>query len=499
MTNWKIKRDPFYSELYEKYGREFIDDAGFFEDTAKTDVNVLDSINLLCTPIEFLKPRLETIGPDEKPAVLLLTGSLCPVHDGHREMMHKAFEMCPKLGLTPIGGYYSPGHEEYVAQKTKDGYIPTHKRIQLINDIEDDFTSVDPWEAVFNQVAVNFTDVIVRLEAYLEKHLGRKIEVVYVCGGDNMRFAKTFLHKGYCIVCSRPKYDAFGKYFDEIKDKPNIQIVFMHNEESSTSVRKRAKWLYKKDKVKQLFLRNDAVGGFWHKLPNLLQPYFSHIKPNLVSNQKQELEKMPANIINLDSVMTKLCKNNIQVSRRYDLFGINKLEGLVNRPGSESIDEQISKIEPGDYYLFDDDIHTGGTMRTVENILRLRRDGINIIGNLCFTTSKPEIHEILDARDFKVGHSNGGLVIKLPNGVNARAPYIYPYVCPYTRASISDPMKFSIDVWKINMESYERVKHVTLGQIRFKELYNYVGFSDDTPMYDLCKWHYDLLSSYYNK
>jgi PhoH-like ATPase len=48
------------------------------------------------------------------------------------------------------------------------------------------------------------------------------------------------------------------KYFDEIKDKPNIQIVFMHNEESSTSVRKRAKWLYKKDKVNNSYIFKDS-------------------------------------------------------------------------------------------------------------------------------------------------------------------------------------------------------------------------------------------------
>lgn len=102
--------------------------------------------------------------------------------------------------------------------------------------------------------------------------------------------------------------------------------------------------------------------------------------------------------------------------------------------------------------------------------------------------------EILDCRDFFIGDENNGLVVKLPDGKNVRAPYVYPYVCPFLRASIGDPMGFSIDVWKMNMDIFEADKR-TLNDYPFlQDLYLKAGFKLESSMYDVCKWHHDLLS-----
>lgn len=491
--NWKIKRDPFYSKLYEQFGEEFVKEAGFFEDTAAADTNILESLNVMCTPLDFLKTNLNKL-TDEKPCVLLFTGSFCPIHYGHVSSMIYARQFAELLGFKAIGGYISPGHDEYISQKNKQFAIPIHKRIAKINEAikDEQWLSVDPWEGVFNKVAVNFTDVIIRLEAYIEKHLEQKIPVVFVCGGDNAKFANTFLNQGHCIVADRPNYPQFAKYKEELKDYKNIVFMDANFTDSSTRVRAENPDLFLPDKKKQLFIRDESASTFNDNLMHLLTPYYSHVKKDFIADQRKTFNKMPLNLINLDSLMN--AEFNLAISRCYDIFGTQRIKEneFVNRPGTKSIDEQLNVIPKGDYYLYDDDIHTGSTMRFAEK--QLNKAGINVLGHLCMTASNNDNIEILDARDFKMGHSNGGLVMKLPNGTITRAPYIYPYVCPYNRASISDPLQFSIDVWKLNMDRYKNIS-MTLGRLKFKELYNYIGFDDNTSLYDICKWHYDTLNN----
>jgi len=205
----KIYQDPFYRELFIQYGFSFIVEAGFFFDSSK-DNDPIIPWNILCTPLAFLKRDLPN------PCILLSTGSFCPLHIGHIQMMEKAKEAVEKAGYQVAGGYFSPGHDEYILSKTSGkNWIPIHNRLQIIKEMirDYDWLNVDPWEGVFNKVAVNFTVVIHRLEQYIQKHLNRHIPIFFVCGSDNANFAKTFKNQGHCVVVSRPPYtDQFNKY-----------------------------------------------------------------------------------------------------------------------------------------------------------------------------------------------------------------------------------------------------------------------------------------------
>ncbi len=117
---------------------------------------------------------------------------------------------------------------------------------------------------------------------------------------------------------------------------------------------------------------------------------------------------------------------------------MNKL-GYVNRPNSESLEVQAEKIDKSkEYYLYDDDIHTGNTMRYVTDFLTSH--GIKIVGRFGNIESK-EDEEILDARDFLTE----GLVILTENGPK-RFPYVLPFVLPSVRASVLNSKKFSEDL-----------------------------------------------------
>ena len=69
-----------------------------------------------------------------------------------------------------------------------------------------------------------------------------------------------------------------------------------------------------------------------------------------------------------------------------------------------------------------------------------------------------------------------------------------PYDSLKSRATISasKEMKVSLDLWKMNKDFYEKIGgNITLKDTDygFKKLMNYIGFSDDVLLIDICDWH----------
>ena len=484
--NWKINRDCFYKDLYKKYGFDYIVNAGFFNDTAKRDVNIVDTMKILCTPIAGFKLK------KKKNCVLISTGAFAPIHAGHINMMEAAKAKVEEEGWNCLAGYLSPGHDEYISQKNGNDAIPVHYRIQLINEAIKDipWLKVDPWEGIFNKVAVNFTDVIYRLEAYLKYHFNCDITVFFVCGSDNARFARTFENKGHCVIVDRPNAVAtYSQKVSELCIEHSKRILECDGnvDLSSTQVRKELKW--KVPEKKKLQLR---VNGEENELMTILSKYYSSITKHKISEQRGQFLKNQNKTISLDAVISGTF--DLKISRAYDFFGINNL-GFVNRPESESINKQIQKINKKfSYTLFDDDIHTGNTMRYVKSLLENKNIKIGQISSLNIST--PEDSEILDARDFFFANEDNGLVIKLPNNKYARVPYIYPFVDPLTRCSVSDPLQFSIDIWEMN---YKYFKKRVPTNIEFfenhKELFYACGFQYGTTIQTICKYYLTFLKN----
>ena len=169
-----------------------------------------------------------------------------------------------------------------------------------------------------------------------------------------------------------------------------------------------------------------------------------------------------------------------------------KYISLIGRIGHDTIENQIKKIKDGSYILVDDDSATGKTIREIMSNLpeRINIEQIYLLASML----NEKIFDIVDLRDFFIGVQNGGLVVKLPNGEVARAPYMLPYVCLKTRATISasKEMEISIKLWEMNKEFYQEIgRNITLAQTDngFKKLMNYIGFDDNTSLVDICDWH----------
>ena len=469
--NWKILRDPFYYELFCTYGLEHILDAGFFFDTAKEDYDLWSSTDIMCTPYHFMESSLKSA---KKPCVLLTTGALSPVHSGHVEMMTASKEKLESLGWDVIGGYFAPGHDEYISSKLKDEAIPIHYRIKYILEKvkEIDWLTADPWAGIFQTCDINFTDIIQRLQMYLLKHLGAQIPVFYVFGADNARFAKTFENRGHCVVTYRDEH--YENNFNDIKETERIVKVYKPDPSSSTKVRKLHKWV-KDDK--NAFIRDtyqvEDIPRIESQLLELFKTRFDNIGYHSSELQDKKFEKLSKDkIITIDPYTNSELR--IGVSRLYDCFGLTKL-GFCNRPECKSFDEQISEIPKDTYFLHDDDIYTGETMAFAKDLLE--SSGITVAGFMSYTIGRRN-EEIIDLRDFVYGSKYGGLVVKSKSDKNQRVPYIYPFVCPFIRSSVEDPMDFSIKVWEINMDNFK---------------------GTDNVKYEECKIYRDLLLKFTNK
>lgn len=481
MDQWKIERDAFYGPLFRQYGLNHIIDAGFFFDDDSVDRNFDETLNTLCTPLSFLKKN------QPNPCILLTTGSFCPIHYGHIQMMEAAKEAVEKRGFQVIGGYISPSHDKYVKAKTKHQWMPIHQRLALIKELvkKTSWLEIDPWEGVFNKVAINFTDVVVRLQKYVKHHTGVDVPVMYVCGGDNFRFSKTFANQGHCVVVTRPGYCGTESRNPRVilaEGFADISSTQIRNQTSSKSLEKKSLQLRVNDRdLNEVQILQKIASRF-------SQTTFHQLSDQLAVFSKLNKDR---NIISIDTEIAG--ELTLGISRHYDLFGTTMIR-YGSRPGLPAIEDQIKKIPAGRYILFDDDIHTGRTMRFAKQQLEFWGTKVSSITSL--NISSPDVSEILDARDFLFGFSaNGGLVIQLPNENLVRLPYIYPFVCPYLRASVLDPMQFSIDIWKSNADLHQQSK-LTFGEVSYlKDFAEYVRLDPETTLAEWCHQQAESLES----
>lgn len=522
----KILKDEYYSEVYKKYlNIDTVIKAGFILDDFELDEEFYN-LDFLTTPVSKIIENLNKT-KSNNPVVLLTTGGFDPIHDGHLYMMEFAKKTLEKNGYDVVGGYFSPSHDSYVSTKP---YCKTSssQRVALCQEIVKDsnWLMIDPWESMYVKTYINFTDIIKRLELYLKKHVNLNIQVAYVFGGDNSEFMYCFENKGIGICVER---EGYSKIFDEMKKKFTGKNNFFINNKSivstysSRTIRKRDAYKvtekdyciddgdyvirdegliplnnYKKI-VDENVLENARI-NFLEKLKKLFSDCFENKLTIKTIDMQKQLEiaqnvLQNKNTISLDTYYKGVY--NLETSRLFDISDVQKKYiKLIGRIGFDEIEEQINRIDKGNYILVDDDSATGKTIREVMSLLpeEINIEQIYLLANIF----NEKIFDIVDFRDFIIGAESGGLVVRLPNEEVARAPYMLPYVSLKSRATISSEkeMQMSIKLWKLNKEFYQKIGDIKLSQTDcgFKKLMNYIGFDDNTLLIDICDWHIKNLS-----
>jgi nicotinic acid mononucleotide adenylyltransferase len=501
--HWKIKRDKYYSELIKNHIFSFIEKAGFFYDTDAVDRNIDESVPFYCTPLNKLQNNLKEKS-DKNPIVLLTAGSFNPMHSGHLEMMEVAKENMEKKGYSVVGGFISLGHDEYIKEKSKEKWLPINERIRIAGKFikNSNWLEIDPWEAIYNKVAINFTDVIYRLEKYLQHFLGQSLDIFFVLGGDNARFMDTFLLKGNCIVIERGSsnsawmlYDRIVKYEKEYPDfHKRVHIFHNDNQNSSTKIRdKKGVFVQKNKKVN---IRTSGDKFYELKVFRILERYFKETKVIYIKNQQAFLDqtKLSKKIISLDKEIKT--GNNIDISRMYDING-QTLIGF-DTEDENSIEDQIQKINIKNCILFDDD---SASCKTIDFITRKLNDNRISVDAFFLLNKTTDDCEILDAKDFIIcaeelyNRKDSGLLLNLL-GTKIKLPYVLPFVNPYLRGSILDSLEFSLDIWGLNMEFWKNKKVFIKDTKLLSIIKFYKGLEPDFTVFDFCYFMYCKLKMY---
>ena len=117
---------------------------------------------------------------------------------------------------------------------------------------------------------------------------------------------------------------------------------------------------------------------------------------------------------------------DLAVSRHFPVSAGHSKARVGRRPGHPTVTEQIRSIPDGDYVLFDDDIATGATMRSVERVMPGRIHITRQAALTHFVQLESDALDILDCRDFLAGARAGGLVVRLVDGSLGALPTCFP-------------------------------------------------------------------------
>ena len=499
---WKVYRDNFYKYFFEKSkSPKKLYQAGFLDN--KIDINKINDfyqIEKLTTPFNKLN-----FSNEKDNIILLSSGSFAPLHDGHINNMELAKKYLEENSNNNVaGGYFSLSHDEYVlSKKTQDPTMNCHKRSYIANSklFENNWIMVDQWQSMYLKHEINFTDTINRLKLYIKHHFKKDVEIYFVYGDDNIYFNNAFLVNGKGICINR---------HDKLIDMNNNIIYIKENkykEISSTKIRSQNNISINKQSSCNgtYFIRDDISESFDVDIKGkeyfkkefklILEKYINNdIEYLSLKKQKEYINNMKINnTISLDIFING--NYNLGLSRLFNFSDSNiKGEKLINRPGTPSLDEQISIIEKNiDYTLIDDDSVSGQTLELIKN--NCTKNNINIKDILLLSNyEKKEVFDVIDLRDFCIGANNSGLVCNLPNGKHIRVPYILKYIDLYTRASINfDKISdFRKDVLKLNYYFYYKYNDKISLKDANDSLYillEYLGYKikKDMKLYEVIK------------
>ena len=462
--------DKFYQHIKDP---DLLNKAGWFDDgLTQKQRKSLYATNIFTTPIHKLETKA-------RPVVLITTGGFSPLHEGHLNMMEEAKKTLSEAGYGVCGGYFSPSHDSYVLQKQNTN--PLDLRVKSIED--QIFTSpwlmTDLWEAMYTPTAINFTDVILRLEEYLKKWFHQDVEVVYVFGSDNQGFLEAFRFQGKAVCVQRG-----GSLTDQNQDLIDNKRLFFVNSSKYENFKSREINYQKGDSTGSFLIRDDLKKSLNYdskEALDIFNKYFSDIKVIPAEYPLEFKEK----VISLDTWYKG--DYQLKMSRNFSLADFNyKGIDLSNRICSSRLEHQLELIPKGEYLLVDDDIASGQTINFVKNLLE--EQGVKIKGEKSLAhefLGVSEFRDVVDLRDFFFGAKEGGLTIVLPNGKRSRVPYITPFVNLYSRASLDykSALRFSLEVLELNKKylADKKIKDLPFEQ---RELFNFLRINQEKKVVD---------------
>jgi hypothetical protein len=509
---FKVLTNPSYKALYDRTrSTKALFDAGFFDDGLPKAANEYATwnYNFPSVQLDKVKANLADKPLKKSPAVLVTTGGLSPIHNGHLAMMEEARRQVELLDYQVVGGFLAPGHDSYVGQKYGGtANIHSAHRCAMVDIAtrDSDWLACDPWPARYMPAELNFTDVVDHLDCMLNSTFLEPIEVFYVYGSDNAGFGAALPNHSIMVERSTisSKLAREGdhqhidpevlKYWKSIGQDTGTLPYLIRNEEDEAIGHWIVRYGTGADLSKKRVQLASAVRlGIQQLLKLSGENHKVHLLATSTQTKAGKAVLGDRQSISLDPYFPSSYQLNS--TRYFELAGRQeKPKYRAERFGTLPLILQAETIEPGDYVLVEDDVVTGGTIAAMTALLP---KDVNIVDQIILSDfadfAGTEYFDVVDMRDFIIGSRHGGLGVILPEPVTtARAPYVLPFVSLQTRAKIPAEMEMELSrvIWQANVRFFTdtgiQIQDCDPGFARFAR---WLGWQDQDHMVDFCS-HY---------
>ncbi len=428
------------------------------------------------TPIHHLKPGgLKTV-------ILCATGAFSPFHPGHLRMMEIARRQVESEGRFVAGGYIVPDHDAYVSSKANGAAAcPASERIYQAQVALKDhpWIQVDPWAALYQDRALNYTTILARLQALV----GDDYQVVFVFGSDNEGFKGAFHSADWYVCVGRPGHrdphpEALAASSTEMRAKGMAPRGSLLDDKRPYLIRDDLRWASRQWQS-GVIVRRKCV----EFMEGLFEAFYGAFG---VYPEDIPVECQDALVDSIPSWLPHISFDRVTSDGAHWISRVFRSGALQDKPISW-LHSDLSAIPPGRYALIEDDIASGSTVAKIRE-LTPQVEWTHEVSLASWARNGEPCFDIVDARDFLFGARDAGLWIDDGNGTVCRAPYISPWVNLMTRASIppEKQLAFVKAVIEANIKFFSGTS-ITVGDTHNQAFWLKLGYNPLDTMEEVSK------------
>lgn len=380
----------------------------------------------------------------ERPAVLVMTGAMDPMHEGHAEALEIARRRLEGAGFQVVHTHVVPDSHVYARMKRPMGAGSDEERAASVRSLG----YVCDEDCMRSPGRPNYTSILLHIQHKWQQH-GVSPVVFNVVGSDNALFAEVMA-----------AYDpaGFGTVVVETGHQEEIPVqedagrnILVCDREgrkyasmSSTTVRSGnhssdLPVMYIKDDLDYYTTNRKFHDELIHLLEGMYTSYGYQVKVGHYRTQVKELIKQTASKYSQeieDGAITVSLDRHIPAQIQFPihrLFQSDTLQKMGYLP-----DRHLQVHSGQKFILLDDDMDTGNGMRFVKHIISAQ--GGETIGVETIYQDPGSEFDVLDASDVTTIDGTG-LVVQSPDLTRSRIPYLHPFLDLQRFSSVPDSQK----------------------------------------------------------
>ena len=383
-------------------------------------------------------------GASERPAVLVMTGAMDPMHEGHGEALEIARRRLEGLGFQVVHTHVAPDSHVYAKMKRPMGAGSDEERAASVKAL----SYVCDEDCMRHPGRPNYTSILLHIQHKWQQH-GMSPVVFNVVGSDNALFAE--VTAAYdpgsfgTVIVETSRQEEFSVREDADR---NILVCSRGGRKyasmSSTTVRSGnhssdLPVMYIKDDLDYYTTNRKFHDELINALEGMYTSYGYQVKVGHYRTQVEELVKRTASKYSQEienGAITVSLDRHIPAQVRFPihrLFQSDTLQKMGYLP-----DRHLQVHSGQKFILLDDDMDTGNGMRFVKHIIGAQ--GGETIGVETIYQDPGREFDVMDASDVTtIGGT--GLVVQSPDLTRSRIPYLHPFLDLQRFSSVPDSQK----------------------------------------------------------